>query len=301
MKYELIIVRYGEISLKSKYTRKLFERILVKNIKNAFKKEEIDNNFKKERGRIYIYTKEIEKSLAILKKIFGIVSFSPAKKTDSSISSISKLAVDFSKIWLKKDMSFAIRVKRSGEHNYTSQDIAIKVGDEIVKNFNASVDLTNPDFELFIEIRNKDSFIFCEKIDGPSGMPLGSQDNVLCIVDDIYSILASFYILRRGCRGYFYIMNESILEKLILFQKNWYIEYNNILTKQNKNFYDEIKQVSNEKKCKAVVTNFFDLNKKNISKIKEFKKEINIPILHPLISMDEKTLKEKLKEIGLYK
>ncbi len=36
MNYDVIILRYGELSLKSTYVRKYFETILVRNIKNAF-------------------------------------------------------------------------------------------------------------------------------------------------------------------------------------------------------------------------------------------------------------------------
>ena len=78
MKHQLIIIRYGEIGLKSKTTRKHFENILIKNIKNAFKKEKIFNVIKTQMGRIYVYTDEINPAVKVLQKIFGITSVSPA-------------------------------------------------------------------------------------------------------------------------------------------------------------------------------------------------------------------------------
>ena len=97
MKYDLILVRYGEIALKGRETRRRFESILVNNIKNALNTENISNKINKEMGRIFIHTTQIDKSISVLKKIFGITSISPCNKIESKIESISKLAIKISK------------------------------------------------------------------------------------------------------------------------------------------------------------------------------------------------------------
>ena len=96
MKNELIIVRYGEIGLKAKETRKRFENTLIKNIKNALQTKQISFKTSREQGRIYVYTDQIDESINVLKKIFGIVSVSPALKTYSNLNDISKHAVSIS-------------------------------------------------------------------------------------------------------------------------------------------------------------------------------------------------------------
>jgi len=300
VKFELIIIRYGEIALKSNYIRKKFERILIKNIKTILNQEKITNKIKSEWGRIYLYTDKIDRSLIILKKIFGIVNFSPSTQTNSNIKSISKKTISLSKDYLKKDISFAIRTNRTGNHNYTSQDVSVKIGRKIQENTGCSVDLTNPDFELFIDIREENAYLFKEKINGPGGMPVGSQDKVLSFIDNIYSILACFYILRRGCKPLFFVKKDFDISLLNSFVKKWYLESEIFVYNENKNFFSELNKKLSEKKCKAVVTGFFDL-KNNFPKIKEFKKNIDVPILHPLISFDENNLEEKLKEIGVFK
>lgn len=299
MKYDLIIVRYGEIALKSKYVRKKFENILIKNIKNALKEEKIENKIKKEMGRIYIYTDKIDSTKTVLEKIFGIVNFSPALKTDSKISLISKTSIDFLKNYLKKDMSFAVRVSRTGNHNYTSQDIEKKIGSDIVEKYGNKVDLTNPDFKLFIEIRENISYIFNEKIPGPGGMPISSQNNVLCIIDNKFSILASFYLLRRGCNVLFFVKKDFDKKTLKNFLKKWYIKSDIIIFDEKEGFYNQMKNILSTKKCKAIVTGFYNLNTKNLSKIKEYKKRTNLPVFSPLMSLNKEELKEKIKEIGL--
>ena len=300
VKFELIIIRYGEIALKSNYIRKKFESILINNIKTIFNKEKITNEIKRERGRIYLYTDKTDRSLIILKKIFGIVNFSPSTKTSSDIKSISKKAVNLSNEYLNKNMSFAVRTNRTGGHNYTSQDVSVKIGKEIQENTGCIVDLANPDFELFIDIRKENAYLFKEKINGPGGMPVGSQDRVLCFIDNIYSILACFYILRRGCKPLFFVKKDFDDSLLNSFVEQWYIDSEKFVYSENNNFYSELNKKVSEKKCKAVVTGFFNL-KNDFSKIKEFKKNIDVSILHPLISFDENNLEEKLKEIGVSK
>jgi adenylyl- and sulfurtransferase ThiI len=43
VKEELILIRYGEIALKARYTRLCFENLLISNLKNAFKTEKLYN------------------------------------------------------------------------------------------------------------------------------------------------------------------------------------------------------------------------------------------------------------------
>ena len=132
MEYKLIIVRYGEIALKGEATRRHFENCLINNIKNALNIKQIPYRIKMERGRIYAYTNQIKKGLDVLQKIFGITSISPAAPIQSNMNSMSSLATSISKEKLTKEKSFAIRSTRMGEHSFTSQDVAVKIGNDVV-------------------------------------------------------------------------------------------------------------------------------------------------------------------------
>lgn len=301
MKYKLIIVRYGEIALKGKETRKRFESTLVNNIKNALNAKSLPNKIRKEWGRIYIYTDQIEKCISVLQKIFGITSISPAIQTDSNITSISKLAKSISKEELVDKNSFAIRVNRTGKHDFTSQDVAVQIGDEIVKATKASVDLTKPDFELFIEIRNDKTFLFIEKIKGPGGIPIGTQGNILALIDTPQAILASWYMIHRGCKSIFLTTDESNKEVLELFMNNWFIKSRIIIAHPKDNLYKQINKIASEHQCDAIVTGhtIFDKSKNVLSHIKQLKKHATLPVLHPLIAMNEEEINRKCKEIGL--
>jgi len=295
--YELIIIRYGEIALKGRETRNRFENILVSNIKKTFDLEKLSNKIKRERGRIYIHTTQINGCIDVLRKVFGITSVSPAYQTSSGMESISKLALNVSKEELNEKKSFAIRTTRTGEHNFSSQDVAIKIGNDIVKATKASVNLTKPDFELFIEIRNDKAFVFTEKIPSMGGMPINTQGKILALINSPESILAAWYLIRRGCNAIFITTEESknMLERFI---EKWYIK-SKILTIPTKDKTNSlIKEIAKKNNCEAIVTGH-TLNKNSIYDITKLKQQINLPVLAPLIAMNENEIKTKTKEIEL--
>lgn len=302
MKHELIIVRYGEIGLKAKETRRRFENTLINNIKSALKTKQINNKIKNEKGRIFIYTSKINVSILILQKIFGIISISPAIHTSSDIETMSKILVKISKGKINQEKSFALRVTRIGKHNYSSQDVAIKIGNDIVNETKAKVNLTMPDFELFIDIRETHSYIFTEKIRGPGGLPLGTQGNALAIITDIKSILAAWYLMRRGCKIHIVNINKENSNILRSFLKNWYI-VTDVLTHDIKknNLNEKLNKIIAERNCDAIIIG--DTNIKNsqneLSTIKILKKTFNLPIFNPLIAMDDNEISQKCKEIEI--
>lgn len=301
MKPNLIIVRYSEIGLKADFTRKTFENILQKNIKNALKKEKIVFTIDKTRARFFVNTSEIKKTISVLKKIFAIKSTSPCFKTDSSIESMKILTLKLIKDKINKEASFAVRVKREGNHKYTSQDVAVILGAEIVKKTNAKVNLNKPDVTVFVEIRQDNAFFFFEKIAGPSGLPLGSQGKILSIVqskDNMF--LATWYMMHRGCIPVFLNLEKDYANDIKNFASKWYFNAEIVKCSKN-NFCEKISKIISKYNCDAVVTNHFftDNSDKVLEEIKSLKNCVDVPLLHPLIAMDEKFIKQKSKELEL--
>ena len=302
MEYELIIVRYGEIGLKGKETRRHFENILVRNIKNALNIEQVVHKIIKEWGRIYVYTNRIDKSTPVLQRVFGITSISPAVQTQSDMDSMSNLAVRISKETLTREKSFAIRATRTGEHEFTSQDVAVKIGNDVVEATKASVNLTKPDFELFIEIRNENAYIFTEKIRGTGGLPLGTQGKILALIDNPKSILAAWYLMHRGCKTIFLNTNKSNTDALNSFITDWYADSDiSMVDPKEKNFYENLNKIASERNCDAIATGhtICDNSQNGLSDIKLLKKHVKLLILHPLIAMEKDEINKECKEIGI--
>lgn len=304
MQLELILIRYGEIALKSEETRNRFENALIKNIKFATDLKNISTKINKERGRIYLYSDHINNCSSILKRIFGIISFSPAIKCSSDIQSISEVSKEISKNVLNKEKSFALRVTRTGKHSYSSQDVAIKIGSDIVNLTKAKVDLNNPDFEIFIEIRDNNSYIFTEKISGLGGMPVATQGKVIALITNVKSLLAAWYIIRRGCSTYFAIFEEKNIDIINTFVDKWFLDSKNRVIKLNKEkYFEDLNIKAKEKNCDAVVigNTLFGDHLKELNNIISLKKNIDIPILQPLIAMDKNKIIKKCNELGIIK
>jgi thiamine biosynthesis protein ThiI len=166
-------------------------------------------------GRIYIQTSDEKVGIGLLTKIFGISSISPVISINDELEEITKTVLEFSKGLLSTGQSFALRTRRTGKHPFTSMELAQHLGKEILDNFKnkkLKVNLTSPDVELFVEVRNRHTYIFSESFAGPGGLPLGTQGKIVSVFNDKNSYIATWLMMKRGCRTYpvfFDFENES--------------------------------------------------------------------------------------------
>src|SRR3990170_4699020 len=79
----VILVRFGELGLKSPYVRKQLLDRLVGNIQDLFAAEGIECLTRSDRGRVYVDANDLAAATGALRRVFGIVSFSPARETSS--------------------------------------------------------------------------------------------------------------------------------------------------------------------------------------------------------------------------
>jgi adenylyl- and sulfurtransferase ThiI len=100
--------------------------------------------------------------------------------------------------------SFAIRARREGTHPYSSMELQVEAGSSVFTARAAAgrpvkVDLTRPDFEVHIDVRQDQAFVFTHALEGPGGIPVGTQGTVLALVSDTPSFVAAWLMMRRGC------------------------------------------------------------------------------------------------------
>jgi len=199
---DLILVRYGELGLKSHPVRKKFERTLRNSIERAFMDARIEAAVRMENGRFFIGANEPEKAMKILSRTFGIVSISPVWTTSSEIGEITSLAAELWGGTLEQGQSFAVRARRSGGHPYTSMELAREVGSaiwEANKAANPSVNLKNPDVEFFVEVRDRSAYLFMDVMPGPGGLPIGTQGVVAACLRTEEDAVAAWLMMKRGC------------------------------------------------------------------------------------------------------
>lgn len=281
--YETVIVRYGEIFLKSEFVRKRFEGILVEILKSRLKKKGLNGIILRKRHRIYVKTDCAEKVANNLADVFGVVSTSPAVETMADLDGICNLALEFSKDIIKDKETFAVRAERTGRHNFSSRDIGVLVGDRIGNSLNAKVDLENPKKTIFIEVRDELAFVFDRKIEGVGGLPYGSQGKVIALIsDNVGSGVAAWMMMRRGCEIIAVHKKDSgkrIIEKMGDYSNNGIKEYE--IEESN-----EIHKVLNgiiEKEDAHGISIGFNIEEfeKNIRLIEDIK----VPVYLPLVGM----------------
>jgi len=205
--YDSVIVRFGgELWIKRPWTRKLYERRLVRNIKNVLKHYDIPyDQIVRRHGRLLLKTGSAVEVAQKLARIFGISSVSPALEVGSSrLEDVVDRSVFFAGHVLKEGNAFAVRCRRVGDHSYSSLDVCRVVGRRILEEFgekrNLTVDLEGPDVRFGVEVRDDEAFIYSDVVEGVGGMPLGTQPKVAGLLSGgIDSAVACWLVMKRGC------------------------------------------------------------------------------------------------------
>lgn len=203
MDFHCVMVRYGEIGIKSEQIRAKYERLLIKNIEAMLRENGIPfEDIVRERGRIFVLSGD-PRAPEIIARVFGVVSSSPVAVTGTDIKDVQETAAALGRETIGMNSSFAIRARRAGDQPYTSQEIGRMCGDavfEAVRERNPRVDLKGPDHEIFVEMRESRSYVFSKIIKGVGGMPMGSQGKMVALISGgIDSPVAAWLMMRRGC------------------------------------------------------------------------------------------------------
>jgi len=202
---DTVIIRLGgEIGTKAAWTRKLYEKRLMKNIKATLKHHSIQYDALTWRfGRLYLKTSMAKSASQKLAEVFGISSLSPALQTISELDDIVKKSIILAGQRLREGNSFAVRCRRVGKHTYNSAEVCREVGRQILNTFpnlRLRVDLKHPDVTIGVEIRDNQAFIFADVIEGVGGLPLGTQPKVVCLLnEEVNSSVACWLVMKRGC------------------------------------------------------------------------------------------------------
>ena len=210
---DVILVRYGELALKSRHVRNRYEKTLMSNIRSMLDAMGIDyDDLSRELGRIYIHTND-PAAVGAAARVFGVVSVSPAITCEPTLESAASAAADVGESIINENESFGIRARRSGNHEFSSRDIGVACGNAVferVEKRNPKVDLTTPDREIMVEVRQNKGFVYTDVVNGTGGLPLGTQGKMVALVSGgIDSPVAAWLMMKRGCEVIpVYVNNE---------------------------------------------------------------------------------------------
>jgi len=327
---KVLIVRYDEIGIKKPGTRNKMENTLISNLLASAKfyncgKTEV----KKQQGRIFLYGNvECLSNSSI--KVFGVKSVSIAEELHfENINDIAQKAVE---IWADKVIrkKFAVIVRRVGKHNFSSYDVARLVGEVLLKH-DGKVDLDNPEIKLYIEIRDYIAYFYDNIIEGPGGLPLGSEGIAISLISGgIDSPVSSWMIMKRGVAVDFLYCNLgseitknavlNVIYKLIEWSQGYTPKIfvadcsaitKTIMTQTDKKIwplvfkralYKIAEKISEKMGYEAIVTgeSLGQVSTQTLPAIKTLNYQISLPMLRPLVGFDKDEITKIARKIGTY-
>ena len=201
MKYDHILIRFGEMSTKGK-NRKRFVYRLKRNIEKKlreFPKAEIEQT----RDRLYIRLNDEphEQIIEKLKDVFGIQSFSLAMRAESEIEKIKETALAAIKELPYEGKTFKVSAKRADKQFPTgSNELNYEIGSHVLRNTEGlTVNVHEPDINLRVEVRREGTDITCKDIQGAGGLPVGTSGKAMLMLSGgIDSPVAGYLAMKRG-------------------------------------------------------------------------------------------------------
>jgi thiamine biosynthesis protein ThiI len=333
--YSDIILREGELVLKGK-NRRTFEYALIDSIRRVLtdiKGLKIERSY----GRVYIRNAN-ENTYEIMdrmKNIPGIYNMSPILKCDKTMDNIKEKALELLKKTIGNKTTFKVEGKRSDKgYELTSMEIARQVGGYILAHYDGElkVDVKNPEFVVNVEVTFTSANIYCEKIKGAGGLPIGTSGKGLVLLSGgIDSPVAAWMGMKRGVavdgihfhsfpftserakekvidltkilaktRGYMrlFIINFTEIQKQIGLQcpEEYYI------TIMRRYMYRISTIVANRFDYKALLTgeSIGQVASQTLESMAAINHVTNIPVLRPLIAMDKTDIIDIARQIGTF-
>lgn len=200
--YDVILVRFGEMTLKRK-NYNVFLKQLNNNLKKKFKNFE-NIKFEQSRSRTYIYLNSHahEEVIEVLNTVVGLSSYSLCKIVDKDFDAIAKEAAKIINHEKKAaNITFKVNTNRSDkDFPYNSIQISQEVAKRILPNVEGlSVDVHNPELVLSIDFRVEGVFLYTSSIPGLGGFPSGlAGRGLLMMSGGIDSPVAGFLSLKKG-------------------------------------------------------------------------------------------------------
>lgn len=333
MAKHVILVRYGEISLKG-LNRNYFIDLLVRNIRSTLNYLE-SVKVKKFQGRIIVYLddRELEAGLASVQKVFGIVSVSPAVVVESKMAAIEGAVLEEAST--RDFQSFRITAKRSDKSfPMKSPDIGKHLGGVVLKAYNGrniSVDMHHPDLNISVEVR-EETYIYSQIIPCNGGLPVGcSGKSALLLSGGIDSPVAGYMMAKRGIQPicvYFHsfpFTSDRAKEKVIDLAKivAQYVGRMDLYVVPFTEIQTTIVELCPERQTTIIIRRYMmriaqEIAKRNgagslitgesLGQVASQTQEglaatnavVDLPVLRPLIGMDKQEIVEIAQKIGTF-
>jgi tRNA uracil 4-sulfurtransferase len=196
-----IVVHYQEIALKGN-NRPYFIARLVRNLREATSDLGV-RDVRALMGRIQIELgSEADWSTVRtrLARVFGIANFAQAGDAPLQVDAIARAILD--DLGQRDVHTFRVAARRADKRfPLTSPQLEREVGGIIKQARGWTVNLSDPQFTIYVEALTDRAFYYFGKEQGAGGLPVGVSGRVACLLSGgIDSPVAAWRLMRRGCR-----------------------------------------------------------------------------------------------------
>jgi len=337
-----IVKLFPEITIKSAPVRKRFIKQLRDNLRELLaplsaelsKEEKIQ--VQREWDKIEVTTSNNDPAIKrrvieVLAHVPGIAHFALVK--DHPLGDMHDTFEKTLAVYgpLLTDKTFSVRVKRAGEHDFTSTEVERYVGGGLNQHSDAAgVKLKNPDITVKLEIKHDRLYVIEEQIQGLGGFPLGSQDPVLSLISGGFdSTVSSYMMIKRGIRNHYCFFNlggrahEIAVKEVAFYLWNKYgashkvkfvtVPFEDVVTEilesvQNSQMGVVLKrmmlraasQIAEDMKIQALVTGeaIGQVSSQTLTNLSVIDEVTDTLVLRPLIVMDKTDIVDLSRAIG---
>lgn len=330
----MLSVSFGEIFLKGK-NRHIFYKTAIDNIKRNIRDIPYEDMYS-ESSKLYIKAdkKDFDKLKNNILKVFGISYVSYVIKTSKNLDDIYKACkLDLEEYFTGKNYTFKVDCKRTDKaFEFKSPELCAKIGGFILRDFpNLKVDVHNPDFRVFIDVKDN-VYVYSKRFKGLGGLPIGSSGKGLLLLSGgIDSPVAGFMVAKRGMKidclhfhSYPFTSKRALQKAIDLAEiMSAYTGKMRVYSVNLANIYKAINQncerrettilsrrfmmriankISEANAYQALITgeSLGQVASQTIESVAVINDSSDLPILRPLIAMDKKDIIDISLKIGSY-
>lgn len=200
---EMFLLKLGEIVLKGSNKRQ-FENRLRQNIRRRLKPY---GEFDVYIMQSTVYVKPMDEAADVdgaweaCRSVFGIVNLCRCKPCEKNLDSVFDAVVEYLGEDLEAAKSFKVESKRSDKaFPMTSIQISQDIGGRLAEKYpDCAVDVHNPEYTVYVEIRDLAAYVHGPAVPGAGGLPTGVGGRAMCLLSGgIDSPVAAYMMAKRG-------------------------------------------------------------------------------------------------------
>ena len=331
---EIFLLKLGEIVLKGANKRQ-FEDKLRQNVRRRMRPF---GNFDVYLMQSTVYVEpmdemcDVEGAWDACNSIFGLVSLCRCRACDKDMDSIFNTIEEYIGDELDCADSFKVESKRSDKRfPLTSIGISQEIGGRLAEAHpNCRVDVHNPAYTVYVEIRDLAAYVHGPAVPGAGGLPTGVGGRAMCLLSGgIDSPVAAYMMAKRGveieCVHFFsYPYTSELTKNKVLELARLVTRYcgrmtvnvvsftqiqeairdscpEEFFTLIMRRFMMEISQrIGQEHGCEALITgeNLGQVASQTMQAMAVTGAVVDVPIFMPLVGMDKEEIVSIARKIG---